>query len=715
MANYLLEVGTEELPADFITGAIAQWQTRIPQSLTENFLPFDGIQVFATPRRLAVLIEGLAEKQPDREEEIKGPPAQAAFREGQPTKAAEGFARKQGVEVADLEIRPTEKGDFVFVQKKTLAQSTPSLLPALALDWITKLEGRRFMRWGDGDLRFPRPICWLVSLWNDEILPLEIVNGSQTLRSDRQSAGHRVLHPGAIAITQATSYEAQLAEAAVIVSPEKRRDLILSQIQDTAQNLGGVAAIEADLLAEVVNLVEYPTAVAGQFNPDFLSLPQEVITTVMVTHQRYFAVREHDGKNAPLLPHFITIANGDPAKQGIIAAGNGRVIQARLEDGQFFYKADCDDHLESYLPELEKVTFQEELGTMRDKVDRIMGIAQQIAYQLGLPDGDRQVIESAALLCKADLVTQMVYEFPELQGIMGEKYARVSGESEAVATAIVEHYLPKGADDDLPQTIAGQVVAIADRLDTIVSIFGIGSLPTGSSDPFALRRAANGILNIIWAAHLNLNLGELLAGCAADFHSGHNEYESPLENLQEFFGQRLQSLLQDEFAIDYDLVNGVIATEDRESLHRALADVLDLKVRAQFLQQLRQDGRLDAIYATINRASRLAVKGSLDTQTLDPTGCINPDLFEQESENALYQGLLQLVPQTQQAQGDRNYQLLVDALAAVAPTVTRFFDGEDSVLVMAEDEKVKTNRMNLLGLLRNHGRVLADFGAIVKG
>ncbi len=711
MATFLLEIGTEELPADFIDSAIQQWQNLISKTLQEQFINPESIEIYGTPRRLAALITGLPEQQADREEEIKGPPAQAAFKNGQPTKAAEGFARKQGVDLDSLEIKETEKGPFIFIQKKIPGLVITEILKELVPQWITKLEGRRFMRWGDGDLRFPRPIRWLVALLDKTILPLEIVNGSTTLISNNISSGHRILHPEPVTIPQASAYLESLRSAYVEPDRHQRRQTIETQVKSLAQELGGVAEISPDLLAEVTNLVEYPTAVVGKFDSEFLELPAEVITTVMVTHQRYFPIKNADNS---LLANFITISNGDPNKSDIISAGNARVIRARLADGQFFYKADCGEHLDSYLPELENVTFQEELGTMRDKVDRLMEISQQIAEQLQVNEQQRQEIESAAMLCKADLVTQMVYEFPELQGVMGEKYALVSGESATVAKAIFEHYLPRGADDIMPETLAGQVVGLSDRLDTLISIFGLGMLPTGSSDPFALRRAANAIINVTWYGNLKINLAELLEQGAKDFVTAHPDKQSPLDNLKDFFMQRLRTLLQDELHLDYDLANAILGENDSEYQERALSDLLDVRNRGQFLQSIRNNGILENIYETINRSARLAVKGDLDTQTLNPTQVIKPELFEKKSEEAFYNALLELVPQTQTACAESNYQLLVDALGEITPIVAHFFDGEDSVLVMAENPDVQKNRLNLLGLLRNHGRVLADFGAIVK-
>jgi glycyl-tRNA synthetase beta chain len=714
MANFLLEVGTEELPADFVSSAIAQWQTKIPASLAAEFLEPVTLEYYGTPRRLAVLIKGISDRQADREESIKGPPVRAAFKDGQPTPAATGFVRKQGMTLEDIEIRDTDKGEFVFIQKQIAGRQTPEILSELCLQWITGLEGKRFMRWGDGELRFPRPIRWLVALWDSEVLPLELVNGSTRIQSDRLSRGHRVLHPDAIAISQATDYVEIMRSAAVEVSSVARKAKIEAGILAEAEKIGGKAEIYPDLLAEVIDLVEYPTAVTGKFEAEFLALPTEVITTVMVSHQRYFPVHQQ-GEAGSLLPNFITIANGDPQKRDVIAEGNGRVIRARLADAQFFYQADCDEHLDTYLPQLENVTFQEDLGSMRDKVDRIIDTAKIIAEQLNVDQSQQNEIESTALLCKADLVTQMVYEFPELQGVMGEKYALVSGESPTVAKGIFEHYLPRGADDMMPATLNGQVVGLADRLDTLVGIFGLGMIPTGSSDPFALRRAANGIVNITWAGDLALNLNQLLQESSADFVSAHSDRTSPLSALQEFFLQRIRTLLQDEKQMDYDLVNAVVGDNDPEYAQRALADLLDVRDRALFLQSTRNNGKLKEIYETINRSARLASKGDLDTQALDPEGLVNPQLFAESSEPEFYQALVDLLPQTETAQQQRNYQLLIDGLVKIAPVVSNFFDGDHSVLVMADDPDVQRNRLNLLGLLRNHARVLADFGAIVKG
>jgi glycyl-tRNA synthetase beta chain len=716
MATFLLEVGTEELPAQFVASALEQWRSRIPADLSAQVLTSDKIELFGTPRRLAMLVHGLPEQQPQQTEDLKGPSAQAAFKEGQPTPAALGFARKQGVDVSAFEIRPTDKGEFVFVQKVTEGRKTPEVLAELIPQWIFGLEGKRFMRWADGDLRFSRPVRWLVSLWNDQVLPIAIDNAATTVKGNRTSAGHRILHPNPVVIPTAAAYVEALTAAYVQVDPAQRQTRIVEQVNAVAAAVGGQAEIPANLLNEVVFLVEWPTAVTGTFDAEFLDLPAEVVTTEMVSHQRYFPVRSAK-ESTVLLPYFITVSNGDPAKSSVIAAGNERVIRARLSDGQFFFKADRAIPLADYLPKLETVTFQADLGSVRAKADRIQHIAQHIAQQLGLDVAHTATVERAAQLCKADLVTQMVGEFPELQGVMGEKYALASGEPQAVATAIVEHYLPRGAEDRLPQTLAGQVVAIADRLDTLVCIFGLGLLPTGSSDPFALRRSTNAILNIIWSAKLGLNLKDLLKTTTTTFTQTFQKaetLETLQQQLQDFFLQRIRTLLQEEQQVDYDLVNAVLGEADPDYTQRALADLLDVQARALFLQQLRADGTLATIYETVNRAARLAKQGILATQLLDPSAAVKPKQLQQSSEKAFYKALVTLLPQTQTAASQRDYRLLVAGLSAIAPTVSAFFDGPDSVLVMADDPALRQNRLNLLGLLRNHARVLADFGEIVK-
>jgi glycyl-tRNA synthetase beta chain len=718
MPNFLLEVGTEDLPAGFVGDAVRQWQQKIPASLAEQNLGNGGVQIYSTPRRLAIVVQDLPEQQADRQEEVKGPPASAAFKDGKLTPAGEGFAKKQGVSATDLVVRATDKGEFLFVNKQIPGRPTTEILKELIPLWIFGLEGKRMMRWADGDWKFPRPIRWLVALWGNEVLPVELVDGTERVVAGRQSYAHRVLHPDPVQISSPNDYVTTLGAASVKVDRTKRQQEIEQQILAAADRMTGFTEIYPDLLEEVTDLVEFPTAVIGDFEPDFLQLPPEVITTVMVTHQRYFPIYRDETKET-LLPHFITVSNGDPAKSEIIAAGNGRVIRARLADGQYFYQADLKQPLVDYVAKLETVTFQADLGSVAQKVERVRKIAGTIAHSLDLTPEQGAAIDRTAQLCKADLVTQMVGEFPELQGVMGEKYALAQGETAEVAQGIREHYLPRNADDDLPTSLTGWVVGIADRLDTLVAIFGLGLIPTGSSDPFALRRAANAIVDMIWEDDLKLDLGQILQSVVTDFQGTYGTVaklngEELNAQLRDFFLKRLRTALQEDRRVDYDLVNAVLPENDREYEQRGLRDLLDLQERALFLQQIRLNGKLAGIYPTVNRSAKLSAKGQLAKDVLDPTGVVKPELFVKQSERDFYAALLELLPKTQAAQADRNYQLLVDALGATAPAVINFFEGEDSVLIMDDDPAIQTNRLNLLGILRNHARMLADFGEIVK-
>lgn len=706
MASFLLEVGTEELPASFITDALRQWQERIPKHLDEHQLTTSKVNVYGTPRRLAVLIEGLPIQQSDRSLEIKGPALGSAFvngdPQGAPTKALLGFAKSKGIDLKDIFIKETDKGAFVFSNQQIVGRETATILQELAPTWITGLEGKRLMRWGNGDLKFPRPIRWLVSLFNSKILPITLEN----VQSDRISQGHRVLHPRSVIIDTAADYVESLREAFVLVDGKERQKHILVQMHSIVELFGGKAEVPDNLLEEVTYLVEFPTAVIGEFEREFLELPQPVIKTEMVSHQRYFPVHSVDNPDQ-LLPRFITISNGDPNKSRLISAGNGRVIRARLSDGKFFYDSDRAVHLETFLPLLEKVTFQAQLGSIAEKVERIRAIAKSVISSianLSITESDQIVIDRTAQLCKADLVTQMVKEFPELQGQMGYYYALSSQEPLAVATGIREHYQPKGASDSLPTSLAGKIIAISDRIDTLVGIFGLGIIPTGSSDPFALRRAATGVVQIVWESGFALDLPKLLQAAIsiyADKNLLAKPAEAVLESLYKWFKQRCETILGEQ-GIDYDLVESVMGNEDVSYVLQSLSNLSRIKERAHFLQQSRDGATLGAISEPIVRASRLAVQGNLDTVTLDIKSIVNPETLIEPAEQNLYQAIATLPSQPSDKQ-------LMEAIKAIAPVLAKFFD---DVLVMAEDPQVRQNRLNLLGLIRNYSRQLADFSAI---
>jgi glycyl-tRNA synthetase beta chain len=708
MASFLLEVGTEELPASFIVDALRQWQERIPKNLDEHQLTTSKVSVYGTPRRLAVLIEGLPNQQSDRSLEIKGPAIGSAFvngdPQGEPTKALLGFAKSKGIDLQNIFIKETDKGAFVFAHQQIIGRQTKDILQELAPTWITGLEGKRLMRWGNGDLKFPRPIRWLVSLFNSKLLPIALEN----VHSDRISQGHRVLHPRSVIIDTAIDYVATLREAFVVVDGNERQKHIVTQINSIVELFGGKAEIPNDLLEEVTYLVEFPTALIGEFEREYLELPQPVIKTEMVSHQRYFPV--HSLKNPDqLLPRFITISNGDPNKSRLISAGNGRVIRARLSDGKFFYDSDRAVHLETFLPLLEKVTFQAQLGSVAEKVERIRAIAKVVIASIAnleTTEADKAIIDRTAQLAKADLVTQMVKEFPELQGQMGYYYALSSEEPVAVATGIREHYQPRGASDSLPTSLAGKIIAISDRIDTLVGIFGLGIIPTGSSDPFALRRAATGVVQIAWESDFALDLPKLLQAAIAIYAAKNllaTPAEAVLENLYKWFKQRYETILADQ-GIEYDLVNAVSGNEDLAYTLQGLSKLTRIKERAHFLQKSREDATLSAIYEPIVRASRLAVQGDLDSMTVDVTAIINPETLTESAERDLYKAIAALPSQPSDEQ-------LMAGIIAIAPVLAKFFD---DVLVMAEDPQVRQNRLNLLGIIRNYSRQLADFRAILK-
>ncbi len=708
MASFLLEVGTEELPASFIVDALRQWQERIPKILDEHQLTTSKVSVYGTPRRLAVLIDGLPVQQSDRSIELKGPAVGSAFvkgdPQGEPTKALLGFAKSKGIDLKDIFIKETDKGAFVFANQQIVGRQTADILQELAPSWITGLEGKRLMRWGNGDLKFPRPIRWLVALFNSKILPIALEN----VQSDRLSQGHRVLHPRSVVIDTAKDYVATLREAFVIVDGKERQHHILTQINSIVELFNGNAEIPEDLLEEVTYLVEFPTAVIGEFEREFLELPQPVIKTEMVSHQRYFPV--HSATNPDqLLPRFITISNGNPDKSRLIAAGNGRVIRARLSDGKFFYDSDRAVHLETFLPLLEKVTFQAQLGSVAEKVERIRAIAKLVVdsiTNLEITEAEQVLIDRTAQLAKADLVTQMVKEFPELQGQMGYYYALSSKEPVAVATGIREHYQPKGAGDALPTSLTGKIVAIADRIDSLVGIFGLGIIPTGSSDPFALRRAATGVVQIAWENGFALDLPKLLQSAIAIYADKNllaKPAETVLENLYKWFKQRCDTILS-ERGIDYDLIDAVTGTDDLAYTLQGLSNLTRIKERAHFLQQSREDATLGAIYEPIVRASRLAVQGDLDSITVDVKSVVNSATLTDAAEQELYQAIAALPSQPSDEQ-------LMEGIKAIAPVLAKFFD---DVLVMADDPQVRKNRLNLLGIIRNYSRQLANFSAILK-
>jgi len=716
-STFLLEIGTEELPADFARLALQQLVQRVTRDLGECRLSYQGISVSGTPRRLAVRVADLQVRQDDLTEDRKGPPVAQAFVEGKPGAAAIGFARRCGVEPSELEVRETPKGPCVFATVRTPGQSSSDLLQSLIPAWIDSLQGRRFMRWGTGNQRFSRPIRWLVALLGADLIPVELEGADPRVCSDRCSRGHRLHGDAPVEISDAESYADILAALGVLVDREARAELIQSAIDSEAEAVGGVPNCPAALFEELVDLVEDPRVLRGSIADRFLDLPPEVISTVMQAHQRYIPLDVPDVESDPLRlqaksvlrPEFLLVSNGRAQASEQIVRGNERVLGARLADAEFFLAVDRRDSSVNRRESLHRVTFAEGLGSLRQRCERIERLAERLLEALVLPKEIAGHASRAAHLCKHDLVSQMVGEFPELQGLMGGKYLLEEGEPREVALAVVEHYLPRGAGDALPGSDAGAVVALAERLELLLSIFAKGERPSGSSDPYALRRAGNGILLILWDRGWRLDLPTFLKAAVADwvklFPHFAIEPGPLLADLLQLLRQRIVSQLEED-GYEPDLVQAVAGEGVTDA--RLLGDPMDVQERIQLLRALRQQGGLAAVQAVVQRAARLAEKGNLPEDTLALPGVVDPDRFESVSEQGMFDVLKQLEPLA----AERRYQALSDGLVKATPVLEAFFDGENSVMVMAEDEDLRRNRLNLLGVLRNQASVLARFELI---
>ena len=719
MSSFLLEIGTEEMPADFARLALPQLECQISRDLQEARLSPQTIQVTSTPRRLAVMVEGLATAQPDALDERKGPPASQAFRDGEPTAAAVGFARRCGVEPGALEIRDTPKGPFVFARVVEEGQATAGVLARLIPVWIQALQGRRFMRWGTGETRFSRPIRWLVAMLDKTVLPVTLEGCDPPIQACGVSRGHR-LAATQVAIPSADGYKQALAAAGVLVERADRAALISEAIKTAVREHGARADVPDALFDELVDLVEAPIPIEGKIDDRYLALPPEVLSTVMRSHQRYVPLYHAEAASQPLAleargllqPLFLCIGNGLANSKETVRRGNERVLKARLADAEFFLQVDRSIPSIDRRDQLKRVTFAEGLGSLRDRVERLEWLTDVLLEHLNLDNSVAGHARRAAHLCKHDLVSQMVGEFPELQGVMGGKYLLAEGEPEPVALAVLEHYQPRGAGDALPSGAAGSVLALAERLELLLSIYAKGERPSGSSDPYALRRAGNGILQIIWNRNWHLNLPQFLERASIHWatllpHCSINP--STLANeLGELMRQRLISLLEDQ-GIAIDLVQSVAG--EGVPLSRVIENPTDPRVRAELLTQLRSNGQLQAVQAVVTRAARLAEKGDLSRDVLVSAGSVDPNLFSSPSEQAMLDILNKLEPIARGMQSSR-YKDLAEALAASATTLAEFFDGEQSVMVMADDLNVRRNRLNLLGLLRNQASVLADFSRL---
>ena len=720
MSTFLLEIGTEELPADFARLALPQLEQLVRRDLATLRLSHERIYCTSTPRRLVLSVNGLPHRQPDLEEERKGPPQAQALKDGQPTAAALGFAKRCGVAPEALEIRDTAKGPFLFARCLEPGQPTTNVVATQVPLWIEALQGRRFMRWGEGESRFSRPVRWLVALLDAELVPVSLAGSDPVVTAGRESRGHR-LHQASVTIHSAEAYADLLAAAGVEVDRDRRGAVIRSAVEAAASTHNADADLPETLFQELIDLVESPNLLQGQFDEHYLDLPAEVLSTVMRSHQRYVPLyaKGHNldplalAARGSLLPRFLCVSNALPEAAASVARGNERVLKARLADAEFFVRADRNVASIDRRSQLQRVTFAEGLGSLLDRTERLEWCTDVLLEQLEISSSCGSHARRAAHLCKHDLVSQMVGEFPELQGAMGGKYLVAEGEPHQVGLAVLEHYLPRGSGDALPSSEAGAVVALAERLELLLSIYAKGERPTGSSDPYALRRAGQGLLQILWEKGWRLDLLALLQRSCQHWAELLPHYAVDAEKLTtelaDFLRQRLVSLLE-EGGMDVDLVQAVAGNTGDQG--RVLSDPEDARQRVALLMELRSSGQLAAVQAVVTRAARLANQADLPSSVLSAAAVVDPDLFEKSSEAAMLAVLNKLEPIATSRAHDR-YRNLASGLSAGAPALAAFFDGEQSVMVMAEDGAVRSNRLHLLGVLRNQASVLADFSRIV--
>ncbi|MBD2844441.1 glycine--tRNA ligase subunit beta [Paenibacillus sp. IB182496] len=692
MANdLLLEIGMEEIPARFVRGAMNQLKEKVGAWLSDSRIGHGELEAFGTPRRIAVIARQVADKQSDIDEEVKGPSRKIAVdAEGAWSKAALGFARSQGVEPGELIFKELQGVEYVYARRRSAGLASEALLPEGLTSLIRGMSFPKNMRWGSNELRFVRPIRWLTALYGETIVPLEIAG----VTSGNVTRGHRFLGQET-KIDRPSHYVERLRQQHVIADVAEREALIQEQIRALAQEKGWHIEIKEDLLEEVLFLVETPSVLFGQFDPSFLHIPQEVLITSMREHQRYFPVKDDNGA---LLPYFVTVRNGNRTALETVARGNEKVLRARLSDAKFFYAEDQKLPIADALVKLESIVYHEELGSTADKVRRVVAIADRLAELSGADQTQASDIHRAAAICKFDLVTQMVYEFPELQGIMGEDYARKAGEREAVARAVFEHYQPRFSGDSAPASVVGAIVGIADKLDTIAGCFAIGIVPTGSQDPYGLRRQAAGIVQTIITHGFAFRLDALFE-LALDVHAGRGlkrERTDIAKELHDFFGLRVKTMLADH-GIRYDVVDAVMSVgfdNLRMTVERASA------VFAQASGEEREQFKL--VVDAFNRVANLAAK--------DEGAAVDPALFVEQEERHLYTRWQSTSEQVNAAldEGDAAEALL--RLASLRSAVTAYFD---RVMVMAEDAAVRANRLALLAAVASDIAKLADFSKLV--
>jgi glycyl-tRNA synthetase beta chain len=707
-SDLLFEIGVEEIPASFVLPALEQLKQGITEGLSKLHLEYGEVQTYGTPRRLAILLKDVADRQPDMEQEYKGPPADRAFdAEGHPTKAAEGFARTRGVAVEDLQVRDTDKGSWVFVAVCEPGQPAAEVLPELLSEVTLGLSFPKTMRWADLDQRFARPIRWLVALLGSQVVNVTVAG----VAASDATRGHRVLGSSAVQLDSPSAYVDALRANYVLADQDERREAIRTSAQAAAAEVGGNARIDEDLLTEVSFLVEWPTCLWGAFDAKYLTLPEPVIVTVMRGHQRYFPVENGDGR---LLPYFITVRNGTDEGIEIVRAGNEKVIVPRLADAEFYLNEDLKHSLDDRAASLARVTFMEGMGTLADKTARLEKLVAHLAE--ACPTFDAEVAKTAtraAHLSKADLVTLMVGDskLGELQGVIGGEYALRQGEPEDVATAIAEQYRPRGAGDEVPASLAGTLVSLADKLDNLAACFRLGAIPSGSADPFALRRQAQGIVEMLLGGSLHLNLREALLYALNLLPEPKLEKakeaakvlapEAALDALMGFFAQRLDFVLTRD-GVTYDLARAALGAD--------WDDAREAYERAQYLQQLRTSAPalFDTLVTAAERPARITRPEQLPEGLL-----VNESLFQEDGEPKLWatsqevrRGVASSLSST-----PRDYAMAVNELATLAEPIHEFFA---QVMVMVDDEPVRNNRLALLREIDRTFLGVADFLQVVR-
>jgi glycyl-tRNA synthetase beta chain len=696
----LFEVGCEEIPAGMLAKAEEELRTNISKLLSAENLS-DGVEVetFSAPRRLTAWVRGLLAKQPDVEAEVTGPPKSVAYDAvGAPTRAALSFAEKQGAHVNDLYLMQTAKGEYLAARQVKLGRTAEHILQAILPRAVHDLTWPRSMTWtGLEGARFIRPIRWVVAVLNGKSLKLSVAG----IAAGNTTRGHRFLGSSSIRVKNFSDYEKRLHSNGVIVRPSRREDKIAKELEAHAKRSGLHIHEDAELRKLVTYLNEFPSVIQGNFDPAFLSLPDEILVTVMRGHQKYFAVEK---KNGELAPHFLAVINVDKDSKGLIRAGHERVLRARFADAQFFWEADQKCRLADYLPKLERVTYESRLGSYRDKVERVRSIARWLTEQwfnLGMLQAHVAEADRAAELAKCDLATEMVREFTELQGIVGGLYARAQGEPDEVADAVYDHYRPVGLDDPIPRNVTGCAVALADKLDSVVGCFAVGVVPTGSSDPYALRRAALGIVKIVLDRKLALSLS-LAIGAAAKalLTQKPKRGVTPAQEAQilEFILDRAKFVFREREGYGYDEVSAVF---------RAGADdLVDAQKRLASLKAIRKSKNFEPLAVSFKRIRKILEKAGV---AIGDGRRVNPELFENAAERELYSAVRDAASKVQALKRAGKYQEALEVIAGLRKSVDQFFDG---VMVMAENEAVRNNRLTLLAELLREFTTVADFSEL---